>query len=43
MEAQTEEARNTIENAIIENARTFETDGVIELPMPAMLACARKP
>lgn len=43
VEAQTVEARNNIENAILESARSFEKDGVIEIPMPAMLACARKP
>ncbi len=43
VEAQTVEARNNIENAILESTRPFEKDGVIEIPMPAMLACARKP
>ena len=43
VEAQTVEARNNIEAAILESTRSFEKDGVIEIPMPAMLACARKP
>ena len=43
VEAQTAEARNTIEATILERARAFEIDGVIKIPMPAMLAFARKP
>jgi len=43
VEAQTAEARHDIEAAILESARAFEKDGVITIPMPAMLACARKP
>ncbi len=43
VEAQTAEARSNIENAILESTRPFERDDVIEIPMPAMLACARKP
>ncbi|MFQ6022358.1 MAG: class I SAM-dependent methyltransferase [Acidiferrobacterales bacterium] len=43
VEAQTDEARKKIENAILEVAKRFEKDGIIEIPMPAMLACARKP
>ncbi len=43
VEAQTVEARHNIENAILESTRSFEKDGVIEIPMPAMLACAGKP
>jgi hypothetical protein len=43
VEAQTSEARNKIEAAILERARAFEKDGVIRIPMPAMLASARKP
>lgn len=42
LEAQTAEARGQIENAIRENAQRFEKDGVIEIPMPAMLASAYK-
>ncbi len=43
MEAQTLEARKSIENAIFESAGSFKKDVVIEIPMPAMLASARKP
>ena len=42
VEAQTPEARGRIENAIREGARQFEKHGAIEIPMPAMLASARK-
>ncbi len=38
VEAQTVEARENIERAILESAGQFEKDGVIEIPMPAMLA-----
>lgn len=43
VEAQTDEAREKIENAVVESVKHFEKNGVIEIPMPAMLACARKP
>ncbi len=43
VEAQTVEARKNLENAIIESARSCEKEGVIEISMPAILACARKP
>ena len=43
VEAQTAEARNNIEAAILERARAFEKNGVIRIPMPAMLVSARKP
>ena len=43
VEAQTAEARKNIEDAILESARSFEKEGVVEISMPAMLACARKP
>ena len=31
------------EAAIVKSAQAFEKDGVITIPMPAILACARKP
>ncbi len=43
IEAHTDETRVKIENAIIDRAKTFEKDGVIQIPMPATLARARKP
>jgi len=42
LEAQTPRARARIEHAICESARGFEQDGIIAIPMPAMLAWARK-
>jgi len=42
VEAQTVAARENIERAILESARRFERDGVIEIPMPAMLAHGRR-
>lgn len=42
VEAHTPEARRNIENAILEAARTFQKDGVVEIPMPAILVCGRK-
>lgn len=42
VEAQTEQARRDIENAILERVRLFEVEGFIEIPMPAMLAYGRR-
>lgn len=43
IEVQTDETRAKIENAIIDRAKTFQKDGLIQIPMPAILASARKP
>ncbi|MFQ5936515.1 MAG: class I SAM-dependent methyltransferase [Acidiferrobacterales bacterium] len=43
IDAQTDEAREKIEQALLEHAARFEKDGMIQIPMPATLACARKP
>jgi SAM-dependent methyltransferase len=43
VEAQTAEARNDIEAAIVKSAQAFEKNGAISIPMPAILAYARKP
>ena len=40
---QTPEARSNIERAITDEARAFSRGGSIELPMPALVASARKP
>lgn len=40
---QTEEARKRIHAAIVDGARRFETDGRIELPMPAVMGVGVKP
>lgn len=43
MEAQSDEARQKIESAVLEGAKRFDKDGTIQIPMPAMLTCGRKP
>ena len=43
LRAQTSEALNAIREAITDEARSYERDGVIELPMPAVLASGLKP
>jgi hypothetical protein len=43
IEVQTDETRAKIENAIIDRAKTFKKDGLIQIPMPATLASGRKP
>jgi hypothetical protein len=41
--AQTREAFDAIRTAVRAGTRKYLLDGVIELPMPAALACATKP
>ena len=43
LEAQALPAREKIDRAIAEAARGFEKDGALEIPMPAVMASARKP
>jgi hypothetical protein len=40
---QTEEQRHNIENAILEGAKKYTTDGGVAIPASVMLAVARKP
>jgi SAM-dependent methyltransferase len=42
LEAQAESERKKIDKAIAEAARRYEKDGMIELPIPAVMASARK-
>ncbi len=43
LRAQTAEALDAIRTAVCDDAKTFERDGVTEIPMPAVLASAAKP
>jgi ubiquinone/menaquinone biosynthesis C-methylase UbiE len=43
LEAQTEEALERIHDEIVSEAMSYEKDGIIDLPFPALLVAAQKP
>lgn len=43
LRAQSKEALNSIRLAVIKTASAYEKDGVVEIPMPAILTSAQKP
>ena len=43
LRAQSREALNSIRLAVIKTASAYEKDGVVEIPMPAILTSAQKP
>lgn len=43
LRAQSKEDLDSIRAAVIEAASTYEKDGIVKIPMPAILASARKP
>ena len=43
LRAQSREALDSIRLAVIKTASAYEKDGVVEIPMPAILTSAQKP